>query len=551
MKSVLFAILLLVAPVLLSAQNDASAAGEKAGDGKKASASSPDKAPEGKTGKGKGRGEGRGKGKGKGKGAAVRGSGGSESLADLRSRFEANPEDPENWIALARAHEARALKLLEQARERFPDGSATEALAESYLRAGRGQEALDLLEEAMRSSSKDGAYWLRLGRIAARLGGAIDENNRNRLFDRAVEHADGNIEVLTEASDYYLATGQADQARAVCREALDADPKAVAPRLRLSLIHEREGDSREALALLEESLLLDRSNPEVRRALGGFLLRQQRLSEAVPHLRKSLEAEGATERDFSAVARLMVEAEQVEESIELLREAIERFPDQAEFPLILTFALVRLEKWDEAIEQFETTRSMALDQDPDLLDTSFHFRYGAALERAGRIDEAVTALRRAVGDLEEVEVGDDEADFAATVLNYLAYIWIERSENLDEAGPMALRAYALSPENGAIADTVGWLHFQKGDYARALSELKKAERLVEEPDAVIFDHLGQTLAKLGETELAADYFRRASRLEPEKTEYEERLKALEPDAKKDPEKEKDDGKDKSKDEGVE
>jgi tetratricopeptide (TPR) repeat protein len=449
-----------------------------------------------------------------------------QGLAELEAKLAEAPDKADNWIALAKAYEARALSLLEEAKAKFDDGSAAEALAESYLRAGRGQEALALLEEAGRSNSKDPRYWLRLGRISARLGPAVDQDSRNRLFDRAVQYAGDDVEVLVEASDYYLASSQVDQATAVCRQALEANPKAVGPRLRLSLIHEREGDLREAMALLEEALLLERRNPEVRRMLAGLLLRQERLAEAIPHLREVLEMGEGSERDYSGLSRLMVEAGQLEEAVSLLREGAERHPDSPEFPLLLTFALGRLDRWEEALDQFERTRALARANRPEIIDTAFHFRYGAALERVGRIDDAVAELRRALEDLEEVEAGDEEAEFAATVLNYLAYIWIERGENLDEAGPMALRAYELSPESGAIADTVGWLHFQKGDYARALSELKKAERLVEEPDAVILDHLGQTLAKLNEKELAADYFRRSLALEPGKEEVKARLEAL-------------------------
>lgn len=450
----------------------------------------------------------------------------SPGIGELEERLAKDPADAANWIALAKAHEARALKLLEEAKEKFSDGSATEALADSYLRAGRAQEALALVEEASRSDSKDAAYWLRLGRLSARLGPAVEASARNRLFDQAVAHADGNVEILTEAADYYLATGQIDQATAVCREALEAYPKAVPPRLRLSLIHEREGDSREAMALLEESLLLERKNPEVRRMLGGLLLRQERAADAIPHLREALQLDGGSERDYGALGRLMIESEQLDEAVSLLREAGERFPESPEIPFLLTFPLVSLERWDEALDQFERVRVLARAHRPEMLDSRLYFRHGAALERAGRIDDAVAELRRAAGELEEVEAGDEESEFAATALNYLAYVWIERGENLEEAAPLALRAQQLSPESGAIADTVGWLNFQKGDYARALSELKKAERLVEEPDPVIFDHLGQTLAKLNEKELAADYFRRSLELDSENEEVKGRLEAL-------------------------
>ncbi len=107
-------------------------------------------------------------------------------------------------------------------------------------------------------------------------------------------------------------------------------------------------------------------------------------------------------------------------------------------------------------------------------------------------------------------------------------MWLENGRKIDEAGDMAKEAAKLDPDSGAIADTVGWYHFQKGEFPRALVELKRAERLIEEPDPVIFDHIGQTLAKLNEKEVAADYFREALKLDPEDTALKSRLAEVEP-----------------------
>jgi tetratricopeptide (TPR) repeat protein len=174
------------------------------------------------------------------------------------------------------------------------------------------------------------------------------------------------------------------------------------------------------------------------------------------------------------------------------------------------------------VAQFEKTLAMAKD-DPNLINESFHFRYGAALEQSGNHDKGVAQLRKALSLLRAAPQEETDPEFTATVLNYLAYLWTDRDENLEEAGEMAREAITLSPDNGAIADTLGWWHFRKGDYPRALADLKKAERLVEEPDPVILDHIGQTLMKLNEKEIAADYFRKALELEPENAEMKKRL----------------------------
>ena len=296
-------------------------------------------------------------------------------------------------------------------------------------------------------------------------------------------------------------------------------------RLKLADQLQEQGDEAGALEVLEGLLKKDGENADLIRRVVGLQLRNDRVEAAIPLLKKLLEIEKGKEPEYAAVARLMIESEQVEAANSFLEETAKKFPESAEFPYLLTFSLARAERWPDAIGQFEKTIALAKD-DAELLNETFYFRYASAHERAGQFDKAEPLFRKT---LDLIEKSDSEADnpgFKATVLNYVAYMWIERGEKIDEAGKYALEASELDPESGAIADTVGWYHFQKGNYPRALVELKKAERLIEEPDSVILDHVGQTLAKLNEKEFAAEYFTKALELDPKNAEIKERLEAV-------------------------
>lgn len=300
-----------------------------------------------------------------------------------------------------------------------------------------------------------------------------------------------------------------------------------AKRLRLADELQEQGDEAGALEVLEDLLAKDGDNVELIRRVIGLQLRNERVEAAIPLLKKLLVLEKGAEPEYAAVARLMIESEQHEAANVFLAEAADKFPESPEFPYLLTFSLARSERWPDAIAQFEKTAKLAK-EDEDLLNETFYFRFAAARERAGQFEESVTLFRKTIGLIERNDPDGENPSFNATVLNYVAYMWIERGENLEEAGKYAREAAALDPASGAIADTVGWWHFQKGDYPRALVDLKKAERLIEEPDPVIFDHLGQTLAKLGEKEFAAEYFERALELDPENEEIRKRLESVKP-----------------------
>jgi Flp pilus assembly protein TadD len=297
-------------------------------------------------------------------------------------------------------------------------------------------------------------------------------------------------------------------------------------RMRLADELEAQGDDEGAVQILGEIFDADPKDTDLLERIVVMLMRNERFNDAVPRLRKLLELKGGNEAEHLALARMMIEVKEFDTAVEFIGKTAERFPESADLPFLLTFALGQLERWDEAITGFEKTIALAKETKPELLNEGFYFRYAAAHERLKNFEEAEKLFRKT---LELIKTGDPDGEnpeFKATALNYLAYMWIERGENLDEAGPMAMEALELSPDSGAIADTVGWYHFQKGNYPRALVELKKAERLIEEPDAVILDHLGQTLAKLEEKEFAAEYFRKALELDPKNEEVKARLDAL-------------------------
>src|SRR5262249_45420226 len=84
-------------------------------------------------------------------------------------------------------------------------------------------------------------------------------------------------------------------------------------------------------------------------------------------------------------------------------------------------------------------------------------------------------------------------------LNNLAWVYYKTKDR--RALETAERASKLEPENGAIADTFGWLLVQEGQVQRGLELLRKAEKQAPSiPD--IRYHLAVALAKTGAREEA-------------------------------------------------
>ncbi len=147
--------------------------------------------------------------------------------------------------------------------------------------------------------------------------------------------------------------------------------------------------------------------------------------------------------------------------------------------------------------------------------TLFYMR-GIAFERAKNWPAAEQHFKRAL------ELQPDQPD----VLNYLAYTWVDKNQNIAEAERMLRRAVEQRPNSGQIVDSLGWAYFRLGRFEESVPLLERAVELLPE-DAVILDHLGDALWRVGRFLEASFQWQRALRNKPEpdlKVEIEKKLR---------------------------
>lgn len=121
---------------------------------------------------------------------------------------------------------------------------------------------------------------------------------------------------------------------------------------------------------------------------------------------------------------------------------------------------------------------------------------------------------------ERVDNWDDaEADFLKSldknpdnpeVLNYLAYSWIERGENIKKAEEMLHAAVQSRPSSAHIIDSYGWVLYHMAEYEKAVQMLERANLMIPY-DAVVNDHLGDAYLKTGRKREAVYQWQRALR----------------------------------------
>lgn len=392
-----------------------------------------------------------------------------EALEVLEGLGEADRRQPEVGMRLALARYqagdlevgAAELERLLAAGPAVPRGH--DLLVLLRLADGRPAEAVAPALAAAERSPEDADLALQAARVLALAGRHGEASERLAALEARLV-AGGQtalaVQVSLEHADLLQRSGREEEALARLR-ALPAD----APE-----------EARTAARLAEVDLLVARG----------------RHGEALELLPAADVRPAGRARRAAVLARAGREAE----AGELLRQLADS--GQPEALLAAAGSLQELERHAEAVPILERLVAAA----PDA--ARGQFQLGVALERSGAVERAIPALQRAAAL---------QPDFAAA-LNYLAYLWADRGENLEEALRLAERAVALDMQSGAFVDTLGWALFRLGRLPEARRLLERAHRL-EGDDPAILDHLGDLYLALGETGLARAHWELALARGPE------------------------------------
>jgi tetratricopeptide (TPR) repeat protein len=294
----------------------------------------------------------------------------------------------------------------------------------------------------------------------------------------AVDHEEGPVNRL----DYslLLMTAERDDAAIQQLEILgkNAEYAPVALRL-LGLIEFQRGHLEAATARFAELLQTDKYLDDAFYYLGLIADRGDDPEHALRLYAQVQSGENALPALLRA-AKLLQTHGAAAASEELLDRLVEDEPLRA--PEILV-ARARIYADANDFPRAIATLEQGISDYPDSVD----LRYAMAStdEESGQIPAALRELTRLVKTRP-----DDPA-----ALNALGYTLADHSRNLTRARKLIERAYAASPKNAAILDSLGWVLFREGHAGEAENYLRLAYD--DDRGGDIAAHLGEVLWRLG------------------------------------------------------
>lgn len=460
----------------------------------------------------------------------------TEALRLLKDANAASPKHIGTLVQIARTYLSvlrrpdSALTYAEKAYKLAPDDlTVLSAYLETCSAASLSQRIEDALRKSLQSSRRDADFWIQAGtlyRNALINRGTIAKAfllRINEFFKNALNLAPIEPSILEAASDHYTLTKQFPEAVSFYQRALveyrqRKGSLSAGICLKLARVLLMSEQLPEAMGVLEELVAEQPAVAPAREMLGELYLQQGKATAALGHFKIALDAEPDRVEDHIRVTQLQLRLKRASDAAATAQHARTLFPEIPQLTMLTAVALAEAKQHQEALKCFALAERQFLNSQNASLDAGFYFTYGAAAERAGLPEQASRLLLRSI---------ELDPENSAEALNYLGYMWVDRNQNLEEAGAYIRKALALRPNHPAYLDSLGWWHFKKGQYEDALREIRRAlDKIKREDASEVYDHLGDVLEKLAQPEEAIAAWKAAAELDPAMQEVTKKIKYL-------------------------
>lgn len=471
---------------------------------------------------------------------------------------------------LARANQSeKALDYGLKAVEADPNNKYYHLLiAEVYSNQNKPKKAAEILQSLMDNSDENQQYILELATLYLN---AQDFDNALKALDQAEEYY-GVVEQLTvqkqriylrknnlegaikegrnliEAhpgqSSYVLSlveilynNDKADEALELVKDALNNYPNQPELHMAAYTLHKAKGEmetsieyllmafdnpdlSGEVKAKAYNELLLDIKTQErdklldtlaasmlehnagdhnVQIVLGDKEIARGNQSAALVHYEKSVNISPSNPEVLQRVITLKFEANKDFAEIEKYTiMGVDEFPDKPEFWFFDGTAKLAQKKYAEAKESLEKAENLNRGVNKQLSQLVFG-QLGDTYHGMGQMEKAYEFYDKGL----KINPNDEH------ILNNYAYFLSVEKKDLDKAKKMSSKLVEKFPNNATYLDTHAWVLFQLEDYESAKKYMSRAIENENDPSGVMYEHYGDILYKLGNTNEAVKFWKKA------------------------------------------
>lgn len=381
-------------------------------------------------------------------------------------------------------------------------------LAEAHAKNGQIALALDTLLKTQRTAPRSADVLFALAKLYA---GKQDYPQAVAVLQKIEEYYPGRYAIQTEIGDLYARQKDYTKAARAFRQIRDPQARY----LKLAQLAAQQGQWSEALAMAQEGYRLSPQNPQLLNLLVELHIRDKQPDKAAELCQARLLINDQDALAHYLLGRIALSGRHYAQAETSLHKAILVKPDWPEpYALLARLFLARGEH-AEAVRGFENTLLMKPKNPVPYLSLAAIYEQDGAYLQARRIYEQALAV---IPDL-------------WPAANNLAFILSEHcrtTAELDQALTLARQAQRSRPDDPAVMDTLGWVHFRRGELESAKTAIQSA--LDKDRRNALFNyHMGMILVRTGEKAAAIEHLHSALRNDaefPGRSEAETALKRI-------------------------
>jgi tetratricopeptide (TPR) repeat protein len=380
------------------------------------------------------------------------------------------------------------------------------ALASVYEQRGDFDAAEAIVRQGLASFDDHFLLYMRLAQLERARG---HRDGEIEVYREVLQSHPGHYGILQRLGQAQVEANDLEGAIATFTEIVERYPDDLNSVRRLAYLEHSAGRFESAAARLQAELDRDPDQPELALALGQIL----RAAGDDPAAMEAFERVQRTDPNYFD-ARIQIAA--ILESQERYREAIDEldhlYAIRPERQLMYSAAALEVASGDFDAGIARLTGLL----DGSENDIEVHYQLGVQYGSAGDVDRALEQMQAVL------ELDPDNAN----ALNYIGYSWAERGENLEEAEQLVRRALEISPGDGYITDSLGWIYYKMAETLFADSRKEEALRLLDRAqrhlvqaaeltggDSVVSEHLGDVLLLRGDKRGALERYEEAVELD--------------------------------------
>lgn len=371
----------------------------------------------------------------------------SRMYADAETLWQVTIDrNPQCWLAyndlgnlfLLKSQPDTAVTLFQKALAVHPqDSAAYNNLGTAMIQKGDVDKAIDYYQQALTFDPNYAEAYDNLGGALLKKG-RMDEAMTD--YRRALQLDPKDADAYNNLGAALLQNGQIDEAMADCQKALQLKPDLAHAHNNLGMALFRKGQADEAMVQFQMALAIQPDFAEANNGLGNLLFQKRELDQAIAHYQAALAAKPDYLEACDNLGQALLQKGRVDEALAYFQKALQIKPDDTMSHDLLATALLQQGRLNEAVLQLEAALAIQ-PEDAGARNNLLHI----ARMLATSTDDAVRNGGKAVelaGQLDKLS-GGTNAVVAAT----LAAAYAEAGR-FDEAVTNVQRAIELAGAQG-------------------------------------------------------------------------------------------------------